>query len=103
MVAPYDAATAIARPPGANYPPGFLRGSRDASPAPGGPHSPAPFLGPRPAAAPDRRDLPTIEMIMPVDYRSTVFLPQTDFPMKAELPKREPDLLARWAEIGLYE
>jgi isoleucyl-tRNA synthetase len=40
---------------------------------------------------------------MSVDYRPTVFLPQTDFPMKAELPKREPALLARWAEIGLYE
>jgi isoleucyl-tRNA synthetase len=38
---------------------------------------------------------------MPVDYRATIFLPQTDFPMKAELPKREPSLLARWAEIGL--
>jgi isoleucyl-tRNA synthetase len=40
---------------------------------------------------------------MPVDYRATIFLPQTDFPMKAELPKREPDLLARWAETGLYD
>jgi len=40
---------------------------------------------------------------MSVDYRATIFLPQTDFPMKAELPKREPDLLARWAETGLYE
>jgi isoleucyl-tRNA synthetase len=40
---------------------------------------------------------------MSVDYRPTIFLPQTDFPMKAELPKREPALLARWAEIGLYE
>jgi isoleucyl-tRNA synthetase len=39
---------------------------------------------------------------MTVDYRPTVFLPRTDFPMKAELPKREPALLARWAEIGLY-
>jgi isoleucyl-tRNA synthetase len=40
---------------------------------------------------------------MTVDYRPTVFLPQTDFPMKAELPVREPKLLARWAETGLYE
>jgi isoleucyl-tRNA synthetase len=39
---------------------------------------------------------------MSVDYRATVFLPQTDFPMKAELPKREPDLLARWQAIDLY-
>ena len=33
---------------------------------------------------------------MATDYRSTVFLPQTDFPMRADLPKREPQLLARW-------
>ncbi|HTH99002.1 MAG TPA: class I tRNA ligase family protein, partial [Stellaceae bacterium] len=39
---------------------------------------------------------------MSVDYRATVFLPQTGFPMKAELPKREPDLLARWQAIDLY-
>jgi len=40
---------------------------------------------------------------MSVDYRPTVFLPQTDFPMKAELPKREPALLERWKETGLHE
>ena len=38
---------------------------------------------------------------MSVDYRTTVFLPQTSFPMKAELPKREPAILARWDQIGL--
>ncbi len=38
---------------------------------------------------------------MSVDYRTTVFLPQTAFPMKAELPKREPTILARWQQIGL--
>ena len=32
---------------------------------------------------------------MTVDYKHTVFLPQTPFPMKGELPKREPELLAR--------
>ncbi|MEI6162549.1 MAG: class I tRNA ligase family protein, partial [Roseococcus sp.] len=31
------------------------------------------------------------------DYRKTVFLPQTAFPMKADLPNREPKLLAKWA------
>ena len=36
------------------------------------------------------------------DYRSTVFLPRTDFPMKAGLAAKEPGLLARWAELGLY-
>jgi isoleucyl-tRNA synthetase len=37
------------------------------------------------------------------DYRSTVFLPKTDFPMKAGLPQKEPGILARWQEAGLYE
>ncbi len=37
------------------------------------------------------------------DYRNTVFLPQTDFPMQGGLPKKEPEILARWQKIGLYE
>ena len=36
------------------------------------------------------------------DYRSTVFLPKTDFPMKAGLPQKEPGILARWADADLY-
>ena len=36
------------------------------------------------------------------DYRDTVFLPKTDFPMKAGLPQKEPGILARWIESGLY-
>jgi isoleucyl-tRNA synthetase len=37
------------------------------------------------------------------DYRDTVFLPQTPFPMRAGLPQKEPEILARWAELGLYQ
>jgi isoleucyl-tRNA synthetase len=37
------------------------------------------------------------------DYSKTLFLPQTDFPMRAGLPQREPEILKRWNEIGLYE
>ena len=37
------------------------------------------------------------------DYRDTVFLPKTDFPMKAGLPQKEPGILARWIEGGLYK
>ena len=37
------------------------------------------------------------------DYRDTVFLPKTDFPMKAGLPQKEPALLERWQQLGLYE
>src|SRR5689334_19624836 len=36
------------------------------------------------------------------DYRSTVFLPRTDFPMKAGLPQKEPVIAAKWAEADLY-
>lgn len=37
------------------------------------------------------------------DYSNTVFLPETDFPMRAGLPQREPDWLARWNRIGVYD
>ncbi len=37
------------------------------------------------------------------DYRDTVFLPKTDFPMKAGLPAKEPLMLAKWQEQRLYE
>ncbi|HEY0027220.1 MAG TPA: isoleucine--tRNA ligase [Allosphingosinicella sp.] len=37
------------------------------------------------------------------DWRDTVFLPKTDFPMKAGLAAKEPAILARWAEERLYE
>ncbi len=39
---------------------------------------------------------------MPTDYRPTVLLPKTQFPMRGDLPKREPMLLARWQAMGLY-
>jgi isoleucyl-tRNA synthetase len=37
------------------------------------------------------------------DYTQTLFLPQTAFPMRAGLPQKEPEILARWKAIGLYE
>ncbi|MGI3210631.1 isoleucine--tRNA ligase [Roseovarius tibetensis] len=37
------------------------------------------------------------------DYKDTLNLPKTQFPMRAGLPKREPDWLARWEEIGIYD
>jgi len=36
------------------------------------------------------------------DYKDTVFLPSTPFPMRGDLPKREPAMLARWDEAGLW-
>ncbi|WP_018290340.1 isoleucine--tRNA ligase [Verrucomicrobium sp. 3C] len=38
-----------------------------------------------------------------MDYRNTVLLPRTSFPMRAELPKREPLLLERWRRENLYD
>src|SRR2546426_7195777 len=40
---------------------------------------------------------------MMMDYKATLNLPQTDFPMKANLPQREPEILARWEREHLYE
>ncbi|KQS04047.1 isoleucine--tRNA ligase [Sphingomonas sp. Leaf357] len=37
------------------------------------------------------------------DWRDTVFLPKTDFPMKAGLAQKEPAILARWAALGIYD
>ncbi len=37
------------------------------------------------------------------DYRETLFLPETDFPMRAGLPQREPGWLARWEAMGIYD
>ncbi len=37
-----------------------------------------------------------------MDYKGTLNLPRTSFPMKADLPRREPGILQRWAEMDLY-
>ena len=39
---------------------------------------------------------------MPQNYKDTLNLPRTDFPMKANLAQREPELLKRWEETGVY-
>jgi len=36
------------------------------------------------------------------DYSETLFLPQTDFPMRAGLPQKEPEILSRWQKSDLY-
>ena len=40
---------------------------------------------------------------MPLDLKSTLNLPKTDFPMKANLPQREPQRLEKWEAMRLYE
>ncbi len=39
----------------------------------------------------------------PPNYKDTLFLPRTDFAMRAGLPRREPEWLARWEEMGIYD
>src|SRR3954469_20673200 len=43
------------------------------------------------------------EFIVTTDYKSSVFLPRTDFPMRGGLPKKEPELLKRWADMNLFD
>ena len=43
------------------------------------------------------------ETVKTRDYSETLFLPKTDFPMRAGLPQKEPEILARWQKLGLYE
>jgi len=40
---------------------------------------------------------------VPLDLKSSINLPKTDFPMKANLPQNEPKTLARWEQMGIYE
>ncbi|MEN5266827.1 isoleucine--tRNA ligase [Stenotrophomonas sp. TWI587] len=39
---------------------------------------------------------------MSQDYKATLHLPATEFPMRGDLPKREPGILSRWEDEGLY-
>ncbi|RSV18642.1 isoleucine--tRNA ligase [Sphingomonas sp. ABOLG] len=48
-------------------------------------------------------DTPSAPTADPKDWRDTVFLPKTDFPMKAGLPQKEPAILERWQRLGLYQ
>ncbi len=48
-------------------------------------------------------DTPRSDADQTPDYKTTLNLPETDFPMRAGLPKREPAWLARWDEIGIYD
>ena len=38
-----------------------------------------------------------------MNYKDTVFLPRTDFPMRGSLPIREPQILQNWQDIDIYE
>ncbi|WP_243386756.1 isoleucine--tRNA ligase [Bacillus kexueae] len=38
-----------------------------------------------------------------MDYKDTLLMPKTEFPMRGNLPKREPDMQAKWEEMNIYE
>src|SRR5512135_2555054 len=66
------------------------------------------YLGPmdgpvEPSIMKVRKPTPGVWMGTPLDLKSTINLPKTDFPMKANLPQNEPAMLARWEESRLYE
>src|SRR5690606_41342099 len=48
-----------------------------------------------------RKTLATI--LPPMDYRNTLNLPESPFPMRGDLPKREPGWIKEWEEKGLYK
>lgn len=39
----------------------------------------------------------------PLDYKDTLFLPQTEFPMRGNLPEKEPDILKFWQDMNLFD
>lgn len=38
-----------------------------------------------------------------MEYKDTLLMPQTDFPMRGNLPKREPEIQAKWEEMNIYQ
>ncbi|MCK9550752.1 class I tRNA ligase family protein, partial [Aquamicrobium sp.] len=42
------------------------------------------------------------DTVEPIDYSKTLYLPQTNFPMRGGLPEKEPQIVARWEEMDLY-
>lgn len=57
----------------------------------------APFLGRQ------KRLSHMTETAEKIDYSKTLYLPETDFPMRAGLPQKEPELVARWQQMDLYK
>jgi isoleucyl-tRNA synthetase len=60
----------------------------------------------RTLAAPETNASPMTDMIdtaEKLDYSKTLYLPETDFPMRAGLPQKEPETVARWQQMDLYK
>lgn len=46
---------------------------------------------------------PSLEKSASLDYEKTLFLPESNFPMRGSLPKREPEMVSYWKENALYD
>ena len=77
--------------------------SRSAKPNASAARAPAVKAPAKPASLVARLEAATLKVQTGRDWSETLFLPRTDFPMKAGLPEREPELLKRWERLGLYE
>jgi isoleucyl-tRNA synthetase len=64
---------------------------------------PQPSKSQRPASPATAPKTEPLKVQIGRDWSATLFLPKTDFPMKAGLPEREPELLKRWREMRLYD
>jgi isoleucyl-tRNA synthetase len=67
-----------------------------------GPASPATPRAAKPQSLMAMLEQQSLKVQTGRDWSETLFLPKTDFPMKAGLPEREPELLKRWERLGLY-
>ena len=65
--------------------------------------APTPTAAPKPQSLVARLEAENVRVQTGRDWSETLFLPKTDFPMKAGLPVREPELLERWEKLGLYQ
>ena len=52
--------------------------------------------------APQARKTDMTDTAEKIDYSKTLYLPQTEFPMRAGLPQKEPEIVARWQDMDLY-
>jgi isoleucyl-tRNA synthetase len=77
--------------------------ARSQKPKPKASRAPARKEAPKPQSLVARLAAESLKVQTGRDWSETLFLPKTDFPMKAGLPEREPELLKRWEKIGLYE
>src|SRR5690606_34958431 len=91
-------------------PSGRPRGHRPAAaggPGPRASFAPHPLMLIRLAGHPGQRSFSHGETMTDtsdkIDYSKTLYLPKTDFPMRAGLPEKEPLLVKRWQDMDLYK